>query len=54
MTMFPCLQNRYHDDADGHLHPMTWGDLIMDLGCQVGAAACSVGGLAYMLYVVIL
>jgi hypothetical protein len=44
------LSNRYLVDAEGRLHPMTWGDVILELLCKtLGAAA-----LGYFILMVII
>lgn len=47
---FPTLPNRYLVDAEGRLHPMTWGDVILEVCCK---GLCAVG-LGYFIFLVIL
>ena len=47
---FPTLPNRYLVDADGRLHPMTWGDVLLEVLCK---GLCAVG-LGYFIFWVIL
>ena len=47
---FPTLPNRYLVDAEGRLHPMTWGDIFLEYGC---GALCAVD-IAYIIFKVII
>ena len=38
--IFPTLPDRYLVDADGRLHPMTWGDVILEVW---GKGMCAIG-----------
>ena len=48
--MFPTLPDRYFVDAEGHLHPVTWGDVLLEVLCK---GLCAVG-LGYFISLVIL
>ena len=43
------LPNQYFVDAEGRLHPMTWGDVILEVW---GKGMCAIG-FAYFIWMVI-
>ena len=38
--VFPTLPDRYFVDDDGRLHPVTWGDVLLEVW---GKGMCAIG-----------
>ena len=47
--IFPTLPDRYFVDAEGRLHPMTWGDVILEVW---GKGMCAIGIALFILMVI--
>ena len=48
--IFPTLPDRYFVDAEGRLHPMTWGDVLLEVLCKGLYGVC----LGYFISLVII